>query len=196
MKREDLIKLLFGENADLTSEQKSQVDQIMALHGKSTEALKTKAETSETEAATLKKQLEEANIAIEGFKKLDVDGIKAAADDWKKKAEQAQKDAAEQLAQLKFDHALDGALAAAKAKNAAAVRALLKVDDLKLSDDGKIIGLDEQLTKVKESDAYLFDVEGADPRIVLGGKQAGANTSGETFASAIRERMSQTNQTK
>ena len=108
MKRDELKKL--GLEDDV-------IDQVMALHGVDLERHKQAAETSKAELEGVKKQLTDANTAIEGFKALDVDGIKKAADDWKAKAETAQKDAAAQVTALKFDHALDAALTAAKAKN-------------------------------------------------------------------------------
>lgn len=162
MKREELKDL--GLEDDM-------INKIMVLHGKSTEALKTTAEAAETKAASLEKQLKDANSAIEGFKKLDVDGIKAAADDYKAKYEQAQKDAAEQVAQLKFEHALDAALATAKAKSPKAVRALLDLDDLKLADDGTIRHLEDQLAKLKTEQDFLFESDAPPPpQIVAGGK--------------------------
>lgn len=154
MKREELEKL--GLEKDV-------IDQIMALHGKDVEKAKADLVTAQTETAALKTQLGEANAAIEGFKKLDVDGIKKAADEYKTKAEQAEAEAKRQVEGLKFDHALEGALVGAKAKNATAVRALLKVADLKLGEDGKIIGLDDQLKTIREANAFLFDAEDADP---------------------------------
>lgn len=54
---------------------------------------KEKLETKIEEIKGLKEQLTEANTAIEGFKNLDVDGIKKQADEWKEKYESAQKDA-------------------------------------------------------------------------------------------------------
>jgi len=161
MKREDLIKL--GVDEDV-------VDKIMALHGKDIEDHKSKLATAQTERDGLKAQLADANTAIEGFKKLDVDGIKAAADDWKAKAEQAEKAAAEQIQALKFEHALDGALTGAKAKNAKAVKALLNSADLKLNEDGSILGLKEQLEKIKSEADYLFESDAPTPKIVAGGK--------------------------
>jgi len=71
---------------------------------------------------------------------------------------QTDKDTArKQLEALRFDHALERALSAAKAKNAQAVRALLKQDNLKLNDDGSVTGLDEQIKAIRKSDAYMFD---------------------------------------
>jgi hypothetical protein len=157
MKREDLIKLGIDE---------ALVDKIMALHGSDVEGHKAKLTTAQTEIEGLKTQLTEAGTTIEGFKKLDVDGIKAAADEWKLKAETATSEAAKQLAQVKFDHALDGALTGAKARNAKAVKALLSTDILKLAEDGSIQGLKEQLEKIKSENEFLFDGDVADPKIV------------------------------
>ena len=161
MNKKELIELGIAEDV---------ADKIIVLHGKDIEKQKTAAETAKTEAEGLKAQLTEAGATIEGFKKLDVDGIKKAADDWKAQAEKAQKDAASQIASLKFDHALDGALAGAKAKNAKAVKALLNANDLKLAEDGSIIGLKDQLEKVKSENDYLFESDTPNPKIVLGGQ--------------------------
>ncbi len=158
---------------------------IMKVNGLDIEAQKSKVTTLETENAGLKKQIGEANTTIEGFKKLDVDGIKKAADEWKTKAEQAQKDATDQIAGLKFDHALESALAGAKAKNPTAVRALLKVTDLKLGEDGTIIGLKEQLEKVQKENDYLFDTGEKPPKIVTGGNNQTITT--DSFMAAMRK---------
>jgi hypothetical protein len=161
MKREDLKKLELSDEA---------IDKIMAMHGADVEKHKTAADTAKAESDGLKAQLSEANTTIEGFKKLDVDGIKAAADEWKTKAEAAQTEAAKQIQALKYDYALDGALSAAKVKNAKALKALLDGNSLKFNEaDGSIIGLDDQLKKVKESDAYLFTDETPPPTITAGG---------------------------
>lgn len=176
MKREELKEL--GLEDDM-------IDKVMKLHGQSTEALKTKAEAAETKATSLEKQLAEANSAIEGFKKLDVDGIKAAADDYKAKYEKAKADAEAQVAQLKFDHALDAALAAAKAKSPKAVRALLDLDDLKLAEDGTIKHLDKQLEKLKAEQDFLFESDTPAPRIVAGTTGTQLNT--DTFEAALRK---------
>lgn len=69
--------------------------------------------------------------------------------------EQAQTEYQQQLQQKEFDFALTEALRDAKAKNPKAVKALLDTSTVKFV-DGKLIGLDEQLTALKTSDDYLF----------------------------------------
>jgi hypothetical protein len=155
----------------------------MKLHGQDIEAHKTQAAEAEKQIENLQGQLEEASKAIDGFKELDVDSIKAAADEWKAKAAEAQKEAQSQIQQLKFDHALEGALASAKARNPKAVKALLNFEDLKLSqEDGSILGLDKQLEKVKTEADYLFESENPTPKIITGGQNKKAKFDSVTLA--------------
>ena len=159
MQRNELEKLGLEKDA---------IDQIMALHGRDIEANKAKAAAIEAERDGLKSQLDEAAKSIEGFKALDIEGVKKSADEWKAKAEQAQKDAEKQVYQVRYESALSDALKASKAKNVKAVRALLNEADLKLTDDG-LVGLKEQLEKVKPENDYLFESDVPTPKIVSGG---------------------------
>lgn len=61
------------------------------------------------------------------------------------------------MAQLRLDNAVDLALAGAKAKNSKAVKALLDQSKIKVGEDGKVEGLDDQIKAIQKSDAYLFD---------------------------------------
>ncbi|WP_010305387.1 phage scaffolding protein [Kurthia senegalensis] len=63
------------------------------------------------------------------------------------------------LQQKDFDFALTEALRDAKAKNPKAVKALLDTESVKF-EEGKLIGLSEQLDALKQSDDYLFTQEG------------------------------------
>jgi predicted nucleic acid-binding Zn-ribbon protein len=160
LKREDLKKLGIDDGV---------IDQIMALHGQTVEKSKADLAALKTEADGLKNQLSEANSAIEGFKKLDIEGVRKQADEWKAKAEEAQRQAQEQISALKFDTALNGALASAKAKNPKAVQALIDRAALKYNEaDGSIIGLKEQLEKVKSEADYLFESDKPAPRFSEG----------------------------
>ena len=137
-----------------------------------------------TKNETLKaaqEQLSKANETIAGFKAMDVEGIKKAADDYKAKFEQAQKDAEQKTQALQFDFALSNALANAKAKNAKAVKALLDMDALKLNGD-EIIGLKEQLERVKAENSYLFESDKKTPEVVRPtGGVAPTQTTEEAF---------------
>lgn len=109
-----------------------------------------------------RKQLEEANLQIEKFKEMDIDGIKAAAEDWKRKAEQAEKDAKEEIASLQFDALLDSAIHSVKGKNSKAIKALLDVEALKASRN-QTEDLNKALQTLKTENDYLFDEEKPPP---------------------------------
>jgi hypothetical protein len=138
--------------------EKEAIDKIMAEHGKSIEKYKDDLAVKETENNTLREQLSLANDEIEGFKKLNIEEIQKAADDYKKKFEEAEKKAKADMEKIQFDHALEKALTDAKAKNAKAVAALLDFETIKLK-DGKLVGLKEQLEAIQKDNDYLFDLE-------------------------------------
>jgi predicted nuclease with TOPRIM domain len=73
---------------------------------------------------------------------------KKASEEWQAK-----------MAQMQLDFAVERALTTAKAKNAKAVKALLDMEKVKL-DGEQLLGLDDQLKAIKESDPYLFGESG------------------------------------
>ena len=173
MKREFLTGLGVAEDV---------IDKIMAENGKDIEA--TKAKYADYDA--LKTQLSEANGKIEEFGKLDFDGVKKMADDYKAKFEEAQAESKKQIEAMQFNHALENALSGAKAKNVKAVRALLETDKLKLNKDGSLTGLTEQLDKLKSENDYLFEAEKKeDVPQFLGGSSGGSPASDEDAVRAV-----------
>ena len=118
-------------------------------------------------------QWAEAGKAIEGFKALDVEGIRKAADEWKARAEQAEKDAAAQVAAVKFDAQLEAAIGKAGGRNSKAIRALLDVDALRASQNQEA-DLQAALDGLVKESAYLFDTAGGE-----GDTTVRVNTGGE-----------------
>lgn len=92
---------------------------------------------------------------------------------------------------MKVDNAVTMALTAAKAKNSKAARALLDLSNAKLGEDGKVVGLDEQIKKLQESDAYLFDAAPAPSGVKPGeskdkeGPGEGGNSVASIFSNAL-----------
>ena len=110
---------------------------------------KDKFDALEARANGLQAQLSEANGKLEGYDP-----------EWKAKAQQMQQEANQKVEAVRFDYALKAALTAAKAKNPELVAKSINRDALKLTDAG-LVGLEEQLKALKESDGYLF--EGTSP---------------------------------
>lgn len=161
------------------------IDKIMAENGKDIAVEQKKAEkiiqerdSYKLKAESLETQVNDANTEIQKFKDMDIDGIKKAADDWKETAEKAKADADKQISQMKFDYALSAALTGAKAKNAKAVKALLDMDGLKFN-DGKIVGLDEQLAQIKTDNDYLFESDEPAPEFVKGTNGGSGSVGGK-----------------
>jgi DNA repair exonuclease SbcCD ATPase subunit len=63
------------------------------------------------------------------------------------------------MSQMKLDFAIERALTTAKAKNIKAVKALLDMEKVKLDGD-KLLGLEDQLKTIQQSDPYLFGESG------------------------------------
>ena len=98
------------------------------------------------------------------------------------------------IKQLKIDNAIEKALGDAGALNSKAVKALLELTDVELSEDGNIKGLDKQIEKLKGADdsKFLFKAEpsnpqihGASPANSSAGAPAGTDTTKMTYSQMV-----------
>ena len=181
MKRDFLQNLKAGEQAL----PKEVIYAIMDENGRDIEAAKKPF----ADYDTIKQQLADANKTIEDFKNMDVDGINKAADEWKAKFEQAERDHAAKLADMEFDSLLSGAVSTAKGKNAKAIRALLDVDALKASKN-QSDDIKAALEALKKDSGYLFEDDQTPPPYAPGpGKTQVINQdAASSLAGALRER--------
>ena len=153
MEKEQLIAL------GLTSEQ---ADKVLGAHktymesfvpkGRFNEELEAK-KNLETQLAERDKQLKELEKSAGDNKELKAQ-IEKLQNDNKTAAEKYAKD----LFDLQLNNAVDVAITGAKGKNSKAIKALLDLEKADLK-DGKVIGLEEQLSNLKKSDPYLFEIE-------------------------------------
>ena len=112
----------------------------------------------ETDRDTWKEKAETAETTLKGFEGVDLDTMQKELSDWKKKAEDAEKDAQAKLYERDFTDALKTEFEGIKFSSEAAKRAIMaEVKDagLKLK-DGKILGLNDLITQMKEKDASAF----------------------------------------
>ncbi len=128
----------------------------------------------EGELTKRNEQLEELGSKAQGNEQLteEINKLKAAN-------EQQAQEYESKLQQQTFDAKLADALRDAKVRNPRAVKALLEADKIKLDGD-KLLGLEDQLGALKESDAYLFVQE--DPGTLAGRKP---NTSKDAVSTGI-----------
>lgn len=157
------------------------------------DAKETELEAKTKEVETLQGQLETANAEIESFKEMDIESIKAAADDYKSKYEEAKTEAEKEIESLKFEHSLESALSKAGAKNVKAAKALLNIESLR---DSKNVNLDIEtaITTLKESDDYLFGQSG--PQGTGGSMGNGGKGIGKSITKEEFDKMSYRERTK
>ena len=112
----------------------------------------------ETDRDTWKEKAETAETTLKGFEGVDLETMQKERSDWKQKAENAEKDAQAKLYERDFADALKTEFEGIKFSSEAAKRAIMaEVKDagLKLK-DGKILGLNDLISQMKEKDASAF----------------------------------------
>ncbi len=151
MKKEDLIAM------GLTEEQAQKV--MDSIDGNF--VTKKRFNEINEENNTLKKSVSDRDKQLEDLKKSSGDNaaLQQQISDLQKQNADQQKAHDEELAKLKLDNAVEIALSGAKAKNGKAVRAMLDMSKVKIEEDGKLSGFDEQIEALKKSDGYMFDVQ-------------------------------------
>lgn len=152
----------------LTNEQ---ADAINADIGKNYVA-KSQFNQKNEELKQVKGELETVKGEVDTLKKdhADNESLTKQIQSMQKAAEEREKSHKAELKRMELDAMVDMALVTAKARNPKAVRALLNLEKAKV-EDGKVVGLEDQLKALSESDSYLFDT---------GTKQIAGVTPGES----------------
>ncbi|MFW8619705.1 phage scaffolding protein [Enterococcus thailandicus] len=181
MKREQLKEL------GLTDEQ---IGSVMALHGTTVNELNSNVATAEQQANQYKEQLDANQSELDALKKSAKgnEELTTQLSELQEKYNQAKSDSETKIAEIKKTSAVELALTQAGARNIKAAKALLDNEKLELSDEG-IKGLEEQLTALKESDAYLFEQDTstpppADKKATFDGNASGTATPNQDDATA------------
>lgn len=179
----DKLKALFGTEA-LTWEQleeklKDNKDVKLANLASGNYIDKKKYDDEVTKLATAQTTIDGLKETVAKFDGVDVEKLKKDAKDWEDKYNT-------DLAAAKLNNAVDLELVARKAKNPKLAKAALDMSIIKL-DGENLIGLSEQLDKLKESDGYLFEEEESNQggaSVSTGGNHTG-NKDTDTFMSAL-----------
>ncbi|MCX4347859.1 MAG: phage scaffolding protein [Lachnospiraceae bacterium] len=113
------------------------------------------------ENKTLKTSVSDRDKQLETLKASagDNEELKKQIETMKQQNAEQEKAHKAELAQLRLDNAIENALTVAGAKNSKAVKALLDVSKVKLGEDGKLSGWDDQIKAIQKSDAYLFNMQ-------------------------------------
>lgn len=135
-----------------------QIRSVMAEYGKEINPLKQAQANAEQERDSLKSQLEDVNGQLSEAQKNSKKGseLQGQLKDLQKQFDDSKSKAEEQLQATKKDYEIAAALSKAGAKNDKAVKALLDTEKVNFDDNGKLIGLSEQLEAVKKDNDFLF----------------------------------------
>ena len=149
MKTEDL------KSWGLTEEQSAKV---MEQFGKDITKLQKENEKLTTDRDKEKKRAETAEETLKKFDGIDLETMQTELATWKTKAENAEKDYADKIAQRDFEDALKEEIGNYKFTSEAAKKTIMeevREAGLKVK-DGKVLGLSDLLAQMKEKDASAF----------------------------------------
>lgn len=154
MKKAEFIALGISEELAEKAEKASQEELKSYVE-------KSKHDEIAEENKTLKTQVTDRDKQLETLKASagDNEELKKQIETMKQQNADQEKAHKAELAQIRLDNAIDAALISAGAKNGKAVKALIDVSKVKLGEDGKLIGWDDQIKAVQKSDAYLFNAK-------------------------------------
>ena len=167
------------------------IDQIMDENGKDIQREKNAVnkvnqdlEKYKAENEGLKTQLSEANTQIQSFKEMDIDGIKASAEEWKTKYETDTKALNEKIAAKDYDYAIKDFMSQFKFIDDDVKETVInkfKAKEFKL-EEGKFLGGEDFMKDYKENHKSLFvpdEPQEPIPQIVkpTGGNNPGGDTN-------------------
>lgn len=149
MKTEDLQAQ--GLNED-------QIKFVMGQNGKDLAKLQKENDTLTADRDNWKTKAEEAETTLKGFEGVDLATMQADLTTWKQKAETAERTYQQQLYERDFSDALKAEFDSINFSSEAAKKAIMaEVKDAGLKvKDGKILGLNDLISQMKEKDASAF----------------------------------------
>lgn len=170
MKLEDLTKLGIAEDV---------ANQVVSMNEAEVAAEAKKLTDKEAELTMATDKIKELTETVRKFDGVDVEKMKSEIENWSKKYN-------EDTTALKMENAISKTLAGCGAKDADIVGKLIDRSIVKFGDDGKLMGIEEQLQKLKTDKAFLFG--GADEAdkstgmtVQLGTQHTAPTASGDSF---------------
>lgn len=179
MKREDLQKI--------EGLSKEQIESILNLHQTDVTAWTTKLTNKDTELKTEKGRVMTLTADLDKYKDVDLEELKNAKTVYETEKQKLIDDHTKELNNIKFNSALELAVMNAKTVDPVALKAHLDASKLTYNDETKALeGLEEQLSTIKESHSYLFNV-GATGEAQ--GSISGSGATNVTLTDALTEKL-------
>ncbi|AKA70141.1 phage scaffolding protein [Clostridium scatologenes] len=139
----------------------------------------------DSERTDYKKQLINRDKQLEDLKGKATGNEELSAEIERLKSENTKvtQDYESKINQINFDTKFEKALGDYKAKNSKALKALLDMEKVKLDGDA-FLGLEDQVKALKESDSYLFEIEGGTGKI--GASTINNSTTNNTAVDGVK----------
>lgn len=156
MKR--LIEALKQLGITIPEDKQSEVKKVLSEQYKAVEEHNKTVLKVEQERDDWKQRAETAEGTLKGFEGVDLQTMQTELNNWKKKAEDAQKEYDSKIYERDFGDALNTELESVKFTSEAAKRDVvsqIKAAGLKMK-DGKILGLSDLIGQIKTADASAF----------------------------------------
>lgn len=152
-----------------------QISFVMAENGKDLKKLQKENENLTSDRDAWKEKAEAAEETLKGFEGIDPAEMQAKIDEYKQKAEDAEKEYNRKIAERDFEDTLKTAIKEANGKNAKAIRALLDteslmksrnqkddvkkaIDALKAAEDSSFLFVDEAQEQAEKNAAHFGQV--------------------------------------
>ena len=156
-----------------------QINFVMAENGKDIDKIQKKLDDMTVERDKEKGRADTAEETLKGFDGVDVEKLNQSIKDWKKKAEDAEKEYQRKLADRDFDDLLKGAIKAADGLNEKAIMGCLDILTLKASKNQKA-DVESAIKALKEAEdsKMLFKAESNNTPHFTSVNKGGNNGSG------------------
>ena len=194
----NILTILKELGIEVPKEKESDLDKAVAENYKTVSDYDNQKEKLDAANDTIKANdtaIKDLQAKLDGFKDVDVSGLKQRIADLETEKENIKKDYDAKIADRDFDDLVKESIAAVKGKNVKAITALLDVDALKASKNQKedIASALKDLTEAEDSKMLFGDPE---PNPVGTGNIIGSVTKtgsskGDTLHSAIAEHYKQ-----
>lgn len=197
----EYLKKILGDEEGQKAYDKIQADKdnVLLVDSKkeSKYVEKEKMDSANQTIKDYKQQIKDRDVQLNDLKEKikdikDVKELEGEIEKLKTENQQTTEKYEAKLKQIEFDTKFEKALASYKPKNARALKALLDMEKVKLDGDN-ILGLDDQMKTLKESDSYLFEDEegekGGGTGVIGGQDNNGAST--ETIGARLAKQRSE-----
>ncbi len=143
---------------EIPADKQAEFSKVVSENYKTVAEVDKKIGKVEAERDAHKDRADNAEAALKSFDGIDPEKIQQELSEWKRKADEAEKNALAKIYERDFSDALKAALDPVKFTSEAAKRDVvsqIKAAELKLK-DGKILGLSDLLGQIKQKDASAF----------------------------------------